>query len=54
MKTEKASVDSTGRKMVRLTSTMLAYNTRPLSVPVATLSAVKAGSVFLGESVQVL
>ena len=40
MKTDKASVhvDSTGRKMVRLTSTILAYKTRPLSVPVATVN----------------
>ena len=38
MKNVKASVDSTGRKTVRLTPIMLAYNTKPLSVPVATVN----------------
>ena len=31
-------VDSTGRKMVWLTPTILAYNARPLSVPAATVN----------------
>ena len=38
MNTDKAPVDFTGRKMVRLTPTILAYNARPLSVPVATVN----------------